>query len=103
MKPWSDPRSPRHAENLGGDGFNERPQPAGGPVRVGYALKMFPRLSETFILNEVLELERQGLSLKIFSIKRPADAVVHAQSGKVRAPISYLPENFYGAPLRVAR
>ena len=33
---------------------------------VGYVLKMFPRLSETFILNEILELERQGVSLHIF-------------------------------------
>lgn len=27
--------------------------------KVGYTLKRFPRISETFILNEVLELERQ--------------------------------------------
>ena len=26
------------------------------PLKVGYILKMFPRLSETFILNEILEL-----------------------------------------------
>ena len=30
-------------------------------MRIGYVLKMYPRFSETFILNEVLELERQGL------------------------------------------
>ena len=31
------------------------------PLRVGYVLKRFPRISETFILHEILELERQGL------------------------------------------
>jgi glycosyltransferase involved in cell wall biosynthesis len=72
------------------------------PLRVGYIIKMFPRLSETFILNEVLELERQGLALHIFSLKRPVDAVVHAQFKSVRSPITYLPEKIHHAPLRVA-
>ena len=71
------------------------------PAPVGYVLKMFPRLSETFILNEVLELEQQGLALRIFSLKRPAEAVFHAQTKLVRSPIIYLPEKIYSAPWRV--
>src|SRR5690349_4198973 len=74
-----------------------------GANRVAFVLKMFPRLSETFILNEVLELENQGLPLHIFSLKRPADAVLHAQTRSVRSPITYLPERIYRAPLRVAQ
>jgi glycosyltransferase involved in cell wall biosynthesis len=70
---------------------------------VGYVIKMFPRLSETFILNEVLELERQGLNLRIFSLKHPADAVRHAQAGLVRSRVFYLPEKIQWAPLRIAR
>src|SRR5258708_1499054 len=71
------------------------------PARVGYVLKMFPRLSETFILNEVLELEQQGFPLRIFSLKRPAETVFHAQTKLVRSPITYLPEKIYSAPLRL--
>jgi colanic acid/amylovoran biosynthesis glycosyltransferase len=70
---------------------------AGRPV--GYVLKMFPRFSETFILSEILELERQGLELRIFSLKRPNDGVVHADVGRIRAPVTYVPES----PLRAAR
>jgi colanic acid/amylovoran biosynthesis glycosyltransferase len=66
---------------------------------VGYILKMFPRFSETFILSEILELERQGLELRIFSLKRPNDGVFHADVARVRAPVTYLPES----PLRAAR
>ena len=33
------------------------------PKRIGYVLKRFPRLSETFVLNEILELERQGVDV----------------------------------------
>src|SRR6266446_265197 len=73
------------------------------PVRIGYLLKMFPRLSETFILNEILELEQQGLALRIFSLKRPADAVVHAQARSVRSAITYLPEKVFQSPLWVAQ
>src|SRR5713226_3485008 len=78
---------------MSGPGFARSAQ----PVRVGYVLKMFPRLSETFILNEVLELEQQGLLLHIFSLKRPSEAVFHAQTKLVRSPITYLPEKIHSA------
>src|SRR5881275_2744503 len=71
--------------------------------RIGYVLKMFPRLSETFILNEILELERQGLSLRIFSLKRPARSESEEDSQRVRAPIIYLPERVYREPWRILR
>ncbi len=76
-------------------------KPTTEPARVGYVLKMFPRLSETFILNEVLELEEQGLLLHIFSLKRPTETVCHGQSKLVRSPVTYLPERILSAPFRV--
>ena len=83
--------------------MNEAPSNNGSSRgRIGYVLKMFPRLSETFILNEILELERQGVPLHIFSLKRPADSVSHSQAKLVRSPITYLPERIYQAPGRVA-
>jgi hypothetical protein len=41
---------------------------------------MFPRLSETFIRNEILELERHGLALRNFSLKPPVEAEVRVVS-----------------------
>lgn len=61
------------------------------PPKVGYVLKRFPRLSETFILNEVLELERQGVDVEIFSLLRPPDELRHEMLSAVRAPVTYLP------------
>jgi glycosyltransferase involved in cell wall biosynthesis len=78
-------------------GALEQPGPAPAGPRVGYVLKMFPRFSETFILNEVLELERQGMDLRIFSLKRPDDGVVHADVARVRAPVTYVPESLLRA------
>jgi len=41
-------------------------------LRIGYVLKMFPRFSETFVVNEIVELERQGVDVRVFSMKRPS-------------------------------
>jgi glycosyltransferase involved in cell wall biosynthesis len=73
------------------------------PQKIGYVVKMFPRLSETFIRNEILELERQGLALRIFSLKRPTEAEARLAGTSVQAPINYLPERVYREPLRVLR
>ena len=60
-------------------------------MKVGYVLKKFPRLSETFILNEVLELQRQGVEVTIFSLHRPDDGLFHARLAELRTPVVYLP------------
>jgi len=75
----------------------------GAQCKVGLLLKMFPRLSETFILNEILELERQGVALTIFSLKRPVESVVQDAAESVRAPVNYLPERVWREPRRVLR
>lgn len=62
----------------------------GQPV-VGYLLKTFPKLSETFILNEILELERQGVALHIFSLRSPKDAFSHPAVAHVKSPVTYIP------------
>jgi glycosyltransferase involved in cell wall biosynthesis len=59
--------------------------------RLGYLVKAFPRVSETFILNEVLELERQGFDLRIYSMIDPPERLRHESFQQVRSPISYLP------------
>ncbi|MGH2531376.1 MAG: glycosyltransferase [Thermomicrobiales bacterium] len=61
--------------------------------RIAYVLKMYPRFSETFILSEILELERQGVDLCIYSLKKPDDGRFHAALSRVRAPVAYLPES----------
>src|SRR5712691_5601690 len=57
---------------------------------VGYIVSAWPRLSETFILNEILAVERSGVPLRIFSIKDPDGEPVHARVAQVRARVTYL-------------
>ena len=55
---------------------------------VGYIVSTWPRLSATFILNEVLAVERSGVPLRIFSIKDPDGEPVHARVAQVRARVT---------------
>lgn len=64
-------------------------------------LKGYPRLSETFIAQELLGLERSGLSLELFSMRRPTDKKHHPIHDEIRAPVKYLPEYLHEEPLRV--
>lgn len=59
---------------------------------IAYILKMYPRFSETFIVNEILELERQGVDVRIYSLHKPDDGRFHASLARVQAPVVYVPQ-----------
>ncbi len=59
--------------------------------RVGYVVKLYPRLAETFILNEILAHEAAGLELEIFSLRAPIDGCFHHDLARVKAQVSYVP------------
>lgn len=64
-------------------------------------LKGYPRLSETFIAQELLGLERAGLTLRIVSLRHPTDKRRHPVNDEIRAPVTYLPEYLWQEPWRV--
>jgi glycosyltransferase involved in cell wall biosynthesis len=71
--------------------------------RIGVVLKGYPRLSETFIAQEIRELERLGFNLEIISLRHPTDKVIHPVHAEIEAPVHYLPEYLYQEPLRILR
>jgi len=70
---------------------------------VAFVLKGYPRLSETFIAQEIRALEERGLDIRLISLRRPTDRHVHPVHREIRAPVNYLPEYLYRAPARVWR
>lgn len=66
--------------------------PASG--QICYILKRFPRLSETFILNEVRALERLGTSLVIVSLLPREEGLSHSTVKEVRATTYYVPDRW---------
>ncbi|MFT5051009.1 MAG: colanic acid/amylovoran biosynthesis glycosyltransferase [Chlamydiales bacterium] len=61
------------------------------PHRIAYLLKKFPRLSETFVLNEILHQEALGQDIHIFSRRSVDDEPTHEQLASLRATIETLP------------
>ena len=70
---------------------------------VAFILKGYPRLSETFIAQEIQALEARGVRIHIVSLRHPTDPVVHPVHGEIQAPVLYLPEYLHREPLRVLR
>jgi colanic acid/amylovoran biosynthesis glycosyltransferase len=71
--------------------------------RIAYVLKRFPRVSETFVAAELIELERQGERVTVFALSRPVEPVSHDFLRELSAPVVYLPRRPTREPLRVAR
>ncbi|WP_136795564.1 glycosyltransferase family 4 protein [Desulfosediminicola ganghwensis] len=59
--------------------------------KIAYILKGYPRISETFISNEILQLEQHGFSLRIFSMRHPRENFSHDSVKKIKARVDYLP------------
>ena len=65
------------------------PIPSG---RVGYVLKRYPRLSETFIVSEISAREDAGEDIAIASLRPAGDPRFHPAVAAVRAPVTWVPE-----------
>jgi glycosyltransferase involved in cell wall biosynthesis len=68
---------------------------------VAFILKGYPRLSETFIAEEIRALEQRGLDIRIVSLRHPTDHDRHPVHREIRAPVIYLPEYLHREPRRV--
>ncbi|WP_375698125.1 glycosyltransferase family 4 protein [Pseudophaeobacter sp. TrK17] len=64
-------------------------------------VKGWPRLSETFIAQELVALEEAGLDFEIWSLRHPTDVKRHPLHERLKAKVRYLPEYLYQEPDRV--
>lgn len=60
-----------------------------------FILKGYPRLSETFILQEIVALEAQGFDIHIMAMRHPHDDKTHTLVQQVKATVSYLPTHIF--------
>ncbi len=77
-------------------GGHAAPGAAKAPL-LGMVLKGYPRLSETFISNEIRLLEEEGFRIHIISMRPPRERMRHASVGAIRAEVTYLPEHLLPA------
>ncbi|TNF60570.1 MAG: colanic acid biosynthesis glycosyltransferase WcaL [Rhodobacteraceae bacterium] len=66
-------------------------------------VKGWPRLSETFIAQELVALEEAGHRFDIWSLRHPTDTRRHPLHDRLGARVRYLPEYLHQEPGRVLR
>jgi glycosyltransferase involved in cell wall biosynthesis len=74
-------------ESANGRGLS---QSAEKPGVLAILVKRFPRLSETFILNEIIELRRQGVPLRIFAVMDPQEPHSQPEAEELRDEVHYI-------------
>lgn len=72
------------------------------PGPVIYLVRSWPRLSQTFILDELLAVERRGLEVALFSLVPSGETIVQSRVAAVHAPVTYLAEPLPPLRRRVA-
>ncbi|MEZ4416588.1 MAG: glycosyltransferase family 4 protein [Gemmatimonadota bacterium] len=68
-------------------------------MRIGYVLKYFPKLSETFVLHEMVALEAAGADVEVFALEASGGAPLAPALGRLAAPVHYLGQMSDGALL----
>src|SRR2546428_14172500 len=84
---WRGPHRRPHpgGEDVGpgrGCGMTTRRPP--GASRIAYLVKRFPRLSETFVLDEIVELKRAGVALRLYALMDPGEKLVPPEAAASR-------------------
>ena len=69
--------------------------------RIATIVKGYPRLSETFIAQEILGLEKRGIAQLIVSLRHPTEGKVQDLNREIAAEVLYLPEYLKDDPARV--
>mgnify|MGYP000991015111 CR=1 FL=1 len=60
-------------------------------VKVAYIMSRFPKLSETFVLYEMLALQQQGVDVEVFPLINERAKVVHDEAKPFVERAHYLP------------
>ncbi|WP_171125849.1 MULTISPECIES: glycosyltransferase family 4 protein [unclassified Ruegeria] len=71
------------------------------PPKLAVLVKGWPRLSETFIAQELVALQDAGHRFDIWSLRHPTDVKRHPLHDRFEGRVHYLPEYLYQKPDRV--
>lgn len=58
-------------------------------MHVLYTLSSFPKLSESFVLNEIDELTRRGHDVAVFAYQSPGEGIHHEEHEQLDMPVRY--------------
>ena len=78
--------------------FNMR---SSGGLRVAYIMSRFPKLTETFVLYEMLAVERLGVQVEVYPLLRQRESTVHAEAAPLVARANF--HSFISIPIIMAQ
>ncbi|MBF0142978.1 MAG: glycosyltransferase [Magnetococcales bacterium] len=61
------------------------------PAPVAYIVSRFPKITETFVLHEILAIERLGIPVLLFPLLREREKVAHPEAARLAGTAHYLP------------
>lgn len=61
------------------------------PSPVAYVMSRFPKLTETFILEEIVAMRSAGVPIEIYPLLRQSEAIAHRNAIRLAAQAHYLP------------
>ena len=73
-------------ETRSGRGEGSRPEQQ-RRLKVAYVMSRFPKLTETFVLYEMLAVEEQGVDVELYPLLREREPVVHHDAVAARASV----------------
>ena len=50
------------------------------PMRIAYIMSRFPKITETFVLREMVQMERLGVNVDVFPLQREHTSVIHPEA-----------------------
>ena len=59
-------------------------------MKIAYIVSLFPCWSETFILREIIELEKCGVNINIFSLKNAREKLVHEEAKREKREVEVI-------------
>ena len=68
---------------------------------IAYLLQVFPKYSETFVLNELLEHQRRGRPVPVLSLRLPREGRFHGYLAELEESTQYIPESLWEQPRKV--
>lgn len=73
---------------------------SGTGMHIAYLLQNYPKYSETFILNELLEHQRQGRPMRVIALRFPREGRFHGCLADLKQAAEYVPESYWDKPDR---
>lgn len=68
-------------------------------MKIAFFLEIYPKFSETFILNEIYQLEKLGVKGVIFSLYHSQEREIQPIVRKINSPVFYFPKKVIGCQL----